>query len=317
MDTLLNHPRNSLDLRDLLQRPVILELDALTQSDKVFFVQSILLYIHHLRMAEPEREQFKHAIVIEEAHHVLSNERQSLVGGQSVMDITFREIREFGEAVIVLDQHPSQISMPALGNAYCTICFNLKHRSDVSAMGMAMLLPEDQKNILGELEVGRAIVRMAGRFVKPFMIAVPEFSIHKGTFSDTDVMAHMTKLGLMAARSQPIQRAPGFPGLTSGMFATMTGIPSATPRAAPSLQDSSLAMLQDIQRFPASGIAERYKRLGLSVRQGQKLKRRLIDALLIAEQIVTTHAGKLRVVQLTEQGQLELSRESQDDPVQP
>jgi len=30
------------------------------------------------------------------------------------MDITYREIREFGESIIALDQHPSQISMSAL-----------------------------------------------------------------------------------------------------------------------------------------------------------------------------------------------------------
>ena len=74
-------------------------------------------------------------------------------------------------------------------------------------------------------------------------------------------------------------------------------------------------MLRDIQRFPDSGIAERYKRMGLSVRQGQKLKLRLIDAGFIVEHMLTTHAGKLRVVQLTEQGQLVLSAQSQDEPV--
>jgi phosphatidylserine/phosphatidylglycerophosphate/cardiolipin synthase-like enzyme len=42
---------------------VILELDALTQSDKVFFTQALLLWIHHLRMTEARREHFKHIII--------------------------------------------------------------------------------------------------------------------------------------------------------------------------------------------------------------------------------------------------------------
>jgi hypothetical protein len=50
------------------------------------------------------------------------------------MEITFREIREFGESLIILDQHPSQISLPALGNTYCSICMNLKHKTDINAM---------------------------------------------------------------------------------------------------------------------------------------------------------------------------------------
>ncbi|GAF86587.1 unnamed protein product, partial [marine sediment metagenome] len=163
MGTLMNQGNDNIE--ELLARPVILELDALTQSDKVMFMQSMLLWIHHYRMTEPTRETFKHAIVIEEAHHILSGERQSFVGGQSVMEITFREIREFGEAMIILDQHPSQISMPALGNTYATFCFNLKHRTDVNAMSQAMLLQDDERMILGNLQIGEAVVRLQGRSV--------------------------------------------------------------------------------------------------------------------------------------------------------
>lgn len=283
------------DTRDsieaLLHRPVILELDALTQSDKVFFTEALLLWIHHLRMTEPLRETFKHAIVIEEAHHVLSNERQSLVGGQNVMEITFREIREFGESVIILDQHPSQIAMPALGNTYCTICFNLKHRTDVTAMGQAMLLKEDERAILGELQVGEAVVRLQGRSVKPFKILVPEFLIHKGTFTDTKVHEHMTRLGLAGPRAPPIPSTPV----------------SAPPGPAPVGTDSSattpqIAFLTDVAAFPDSGIAERYRRLGLSVRQGQKLKAALVAQGLIQDELETTRTGKVRVVRLTEYG---------------
>ena len=72
-------------------------------------------------MIEGKREVFKHANIIEEAHHVLSNERRSFIGGQSVMEIAFREIREFGESILILDQSPSSIAHSALANAYCTM----------------------------------------------------------------------------------------------------------------------------------------------------------------------------------------------------
>ena len=89
-------------------------------------------------MADKRRETFKHAIIIEEApHHILSGERRVLFGGQFFMEITFRETREFGESLIILDQHPSQISLPALGNTYCMQnekyphFFLDKHRQDI------------------------------------------------------------------------------------------------------------------------------------------------------------------------------------------
>ncbi len=189
MDKLVNSNNNK-SIDHILDKNVILELDALTQSDKTFFIQSALLYLHHKRMAEERREDFKHAIIIEEAHHILSDERRSLTGGQSVMDIVFREIREFGESLILLDQHPSKISLYALGNTYCTICMNLKHKTDINAMAQCMLLDRD-RDILGSLEVGQAVVKLQGRIARPFQIQIPLFEIQKGSVRDSDVKKHM------------------------------------------------------------------------------------------------------------------------------
>jgi len=195
MDKVLNTVQAQKHAIDrLLSQSTILEMDALGQADKVFLISALLLYIHHRRMAEGEREQFKHAVMIEEAHHVLSNERRSLIGGQSVMEITFREIREFGEAIIALDQHPSKISLAALGNTYCTICLNLKHQKDVNAMAQSMLLDTGERDILGSLEVGQAVVKLQGRVPRPFVIAIPEFEITKGAISDRAVQTKMAHL---------------------------------------------------------------------------------------------------------------------------
>ena len=290
MDVLLNQGHDDLDR--LLNRPVILELDALAQSDKVFFAQAVLLWIHHRRMVEPMRETFKHAIILEEAHHVLSDERKSLVGGQSVMEITFREIREFGEAMIILDQHPSQISVPALGNTYCTICFNLKHRTDVSAMSQAMLLQENEKAALADLQIGEAVVRLQGRSMKPFLMRVPAFTITKGAMTDVRVMHHMTKLGLLAVRQHAVT-------------APAVG-PAGLARDEPG--HSELAFLRDVAAYADGGVAERYKRLGFSVRFGERVKRTLAEKQLVQEEIQTTSRGKLRVIRLTEEGRLLLER---------
>jgi hypothetical protein len=62
-----------------------------------------------------------------------------------------------GESIIFLDQHPSLISTPSLGNSYCTIAMNLKHGNDTSAIGRAMLLNEELRECLGRLPVGEAL----------------------------------------------------------------------------------------------------------------------------------------------------------------
>ena len=131
----------SLDMQRLLDKRVILELDALTNSDKTFLIEALLLWIHHFRMGQSERERFKHAVFIEEAHHILLRKKQEVTGEETVTDVLLREIRELGESIIVLDQHPSLISKPALGNTYATIAMNLKHRGDI-AMIKDCLLPK-------------------------------------------------------------------------------------------------------------------------------------------------------------------------------
>jgi hypothetical protein len=300
MDGLLNTGTNQ-GLEHLLSKSAILEVDTLSHSDKVFLIQSILLWIHHHRMTEGQRESFKHAIMIEECHHVLSNERRSLIGGQSVMDITFREIREYGESLIILDQHPSKISLSALGNTYCTVCLNLKHAKDVNAMAQSMLLEAGEHDILGSLDVGQAVVKLQGRAVRPFLIIIPEFDIEKGMFADTMVRERMR-------------------GIVS-MYAAVRDMPASTERGPVDLssydQDQSvdrpaLAFLSDVQAHPESGVAARYKRLELSVRQGQKLKDKLVEQELIQEHEKRTLIGRLRVIRLTDRGQLLLSEHRQD-----
>jgi hypothetical protein len=291
MDKLVNSSNNR-SIDHILDKNVILELDALTQSDKTFFIQSALLYLHHKRMTEERREDFKHAIIIEEAHHILSDERRSLVGGQSVMDIIFREIREFGESLILLDQHPSKISLYALGNTYCTICMNLKHKTDINAMAQCMLL-DKEKDILGSLDVGQAVVKLQGRIARPFQITIPLFEIEKGKIADTFIKKHMQDIA-------PIDQQEDF------------RLPDSQPESAlvsePKNKDETLfAFLKDIQQYPVSGIAQRYKRLGISVRQGQKIKAKVLSQGLIEEQIQTTKTGRIKVISLTEKAETLLS----------
>jgi len=286
MDTLLNaHSNRSLD--HILDTNVILELDALTQSDKVFFVQALLLWLHHKRMTETKRETFRHCVLIEEAHHILSDERRSLIGGQSIMEIIFREIREFGECLIILDQHPSKISLPALGNTYTTICMNLKHKTDISAMAQCLLL-DKEKELLGRLEVGDAILKLQGRIPRPFLIKIPEFCIQKGRVTDAMIQERMPATELVCATLQQPEFTPGEP---------------LSPASPASMPHTMTELLADIREYPESGIAARYKRLGLSVRQGQKLKSAALDKGLIEDSMCKTPVGRRSCIKLTQQAQ--------------
>jgi len=295
MGDLLNSSSNR-SIDHILDGNVILELDGLSQADKTFFVQACLLYLHHKKMAENVREHFDRCILIEEAHHILSGQRTSLTGSESVMDTTYREIREFGVSLVLLDQMPSKLSGFALANSYATICMSMSNRADINAMTQTLLL-ESGKDVLGTLEVGQAVVKLQGRIPRPFLISIPEFMIQKGRVTDEQIRQYMKgKISPLDAEDQ----------VTSNAAAQKEGLPKDD--AADSSSHLESAFLQDVVDHPESGVAARYQRLGLSGRQGQKLKTKLIDQGLIEEQLETTRGGRLMTVRVTERGEQMLSQ---------
>ena len=295
MGDLLNSSSNR-SIDHILDGNVILELDGLSQSDKTFFVQSCLLYLHHKKMAENVRERFDRCILIEEAHHILSGQRTSLTGSESVMDTTYREIREFGVSLVLLDQMPSKLSSFALANSYATICMSMSNRADINAMAQSLLL-DSGKDILGTLEVGQAVVKLQGRIPRPFLISIPEFKIQKGRVTDEHIRDFMKdKISQLDAESKPSEDEPA-------------EREDSTKNVADNSSDiSDLAFLQDVEDHPDSGVAARYKRLGLSARQGQKLKTNLLKENAIGEHLERTATGRRMIVRLTEEGKQRLSQ---------
>ena len=156
----------------------------ITNADKTFLIEALLLWIHHYRMAQDQREKFKHAIIIEEAHHILLRKKQEATGEETVTDVILREIRELGESIICLDQHPSLISKPVLGNTYTSFAMNLKHRGDIAMIQDSLLLNSEQAGYLGRLEVGWSIVRLQGRWFWPFLVKFPLVTFEKGSVTN-------------------------------------------------------------------------------------------------------------------------------------
>ena len=283
-----NAPQAPPPLEKLLARNVVFELDALNDNDKTFFVESLLLWVHHYRMQQGARETFKHAILIEEAHHVL---RQTDAAKGGIMEVVLREIRELGEAIILLDQHPSLISLPALGNTYCTICLNLKHAKDVRSMAGTMLLNEDESKHLGRLPVGTGIVRLQDRYSQPFVVRFPLVKLRKGAVSDSQVRRRYLRSSGYSGSS---------PGIRPGEE-VRDGIRAVRPtedirREKEELDEDERALVIDVIAHPTSSVTERYGRLGLSADRGTKLTTQLVERKLLQKAAVTTGHGNITVL---------------------
>ncbi|MEW6664119.1 MAG: DUF87 domain-containing protein [Thermodesulfobacteriota bacterium] len=294
--------RNSFGMEDILQRNVILELDALTNSDKTFLIESLLLWIHHYRMGQAEREQFKHALVIEEAHHVLLRKKQEAAGEEAVTDIILREIRELGEAIVLIDQHPSLISKPAMGNTYCTVAMNLKHRSDIAMIAESLLLDTEQARYLGRLETGTAMVKLQGRWFFPFLVRFPLVKVEKGAVTDGMVREMM---GTWIDEREVISAGEGLSGgngAGNGVFRASRGEGKGPEEGGEGLAKAEELLLRDIGENQSSATTERYARLGLNAYMGDKGRKGLLERGLIEVKDVPTRTGRIKLLVATEKG---------------
>jgi hypothetical protein len=178
-------------------RITVLELDALDTNDKTFFIEVMLQWIRDWLLVSGRKEKLTGAIILEEAHHILNREKSSKLGSETVIELVFREIRELGLGMIYIDQHPSLVSYPALGNTSTHIYMNLgldtKHSSDIlDASNMLGLNYDEQGNYLRKLPVGHGFMlcRMSS-FPEPFLVEFPLVKLQKGSVNDCDIKGHM------------------------------------------------------------------------------------------------------------------------------
>lgn len=279
----INVARND-SLLDLLDKNVCLELNALGHSEKIFFIETLLVWIHHFRLLETQREKFKHCIIIEEAHNILS-----VSAKETVVDTLMREIRELGESIMLVDQHPSQISIPAMGNTYCTIALNMKHTKDIAALAEIMGIPRDYRDVLGQLAMGRAVVRLQARFTRPFQIQIPKVELDKGSVTDADLMQLYS-----ADYSDSEADLDGTNPETAN-----EDIPVEHKSNPDSLTELERLLINDIQDYPYDGVVRRYTRLGVSRRRGNSAKDRLIEHGLIQTVDIPTKTGKVVLLEFT------------------
>lgn len=171
--------RQQPNLDELLNQQIVLEMDNLATIEKIFLVESFLLWIYHYRKNQPQRERFKHAIVIEEAHHILSGKKEFQLGEETIIETIIRMIREFGESIIVIDQEPSKLSNSIMANTNCKICFNLGHGKDIKNMAESMNLTIEEMRYIDKLKVGEAIVKLKYRFTEPVHVRIPFVPVNK------------------------------------------------------------------------------------------------------------------------------------------
>ena len=174
-------------VEDLLDKKVILELNALSNIEKKFFCEFILTYIYKLKKSKQKNQsgKFDHAILVDEAHNIFLK-TPTHFSKESVTDMVYREMREYGTSLICLDQHISKLSDTVKGNSACSIAFQQQLPQDIYDISGIMQL-NGQRQFFSMLPVGSAIVKLSERYNLPFLVEVAPVRLRENVITDSQV----------------------------------------------------------------------------------------------------------------------------------
>ncbi len=207
--------RRSLPLDHLLSRPVVLEMDALSDDAKGLSMMFLLILLREYRRRDhvlhPEKKGLRHLLLIEEAHRVMENV-QSVGSSEVAADTRAKavkmitdflvEMRAYGQGMLIAEQSPEKLAPDAVRNTNLKIAHMLPGRQDREALASAMIMDEQQELFMGKLRVGQAAVFMTG-FEKATFMRVPNYKDGVDFVDyllDDAVSQHMARYQL-AARS--------------------------------------------------------------------------------------------------------------------
>lgn len=295
-------------LARILDKQIVLEVDSLgSQSDRAAFTKALLVWLFYHRLSEGRSTPSKHVLVIEEAHQCFQRRRD---GEQSVPDLMLRQMRDLGQSIVLLDQNPSLLSVPALGNTATTICLNLKHANDLEAAGKALTLPRAEWEHIGRLPVGQAIVKVASRHPTPFLV---QFPLWTGSAEEntprTEGRAERTpslKRSVEEARLALQEAIRAFRKSDRGERneeGKTVREERGLGKRDEGVDTGERVLLADIARSPLSVVTERYRRLGWSAHAGTETKRRVVEGGLVEEERVRVPEGSVTLLRLTPAGE--------------
>jgi hypothetical protein len=252
--------RKSMDIAEMLNRFVVIELDGLARDEQNLLVEFFLFWIYHYRMASNHRGRLRHVLVFDEAKRVfdVNKELRSTTEetGIAPIDIITDEIRDLGEALIVSDQEPSKLTHSIKANTYTKICGSLGHGRDMNEIAEAMNLSDEERDIISHLEPGEWIVKLGGRYTKPFLIKSFHLAVEKHV-TDGDVW------------SQDL----------SDLYLEEDGKPEE--KEIIEISDDAYELLLNVASHPFLGLTGRMNELKFTPKRIEKAKNELVELGLI------------------------------------
>ena len=175
----------SIPIQDLLERPTVIELAAIENSDQKALIISLLLlsilaYVNANYVGEGG---LRNVILLEEAHVLLdagSNVGQGEANpsaiAQGLVKRMLAEIRSYGVGIVIADQSPRKVSADVVALTDMKMVFRLVEATDKQMVADSMNMSEAQIQRLSRLKPGEAFL-FFNRLDEPEEVITPDYRL--------------------------------------------------------------------------------------------------------------------------------------------
>lgn len=175
----------SVPLEDILQKPTIIELAAIENSDQKALIISLLLlsilaYVNANYIGEGG---LKNVILLEEAHVLLDASTNAGQGdanpsaiAQGLVKRMLAEIRSYGVGLIIADQSPRKVTTDVVALTDMKMVFRLVEGEDKQIIGDSMNMSEEQIKRLAKLKPGEAFL-FFNKLDEPEEVITPDYRL--------------------------------------------------------------------------------------------------------------------------------------------
>lgn len=291
--------RNPVKIEELLNKPVILELDqAMPEALRIFLMETIMRWIHLYRLSQGESNKLRHIIFLEEVHNLFPRTKMTQDSSNS-LELIFREIRGFGEGIISITQHPSLLPIYILGNCSTQIFLPLQHSDDIEAARKTLFIPYTKAHVLDLLNVGEAVIKVKSR-IKPCHIKIIYVPLKKGLITDRYLNNRYLETEKKRKRLNLSDSTDSLPkqGFPHERY-QICRIPE---------KEIYKKYLISIATNPLQTITERNSALCISVSKAYEIIRTLQESGLINSQIISIGKTRRRLFSLTPEGKAALNK---------
>ena len=194
---------HSIPIQDLLEKPTVIELAAIENSDQKALIISLLLlsilaYVNSNYVGEGG---LKNVILLEEAHVLLDAESNSSYQdanpsaiAQGLVKRMLAEIRSYGVGIIIADQSPRKVSPDVVALTDMKLIFRLVEATDKQIVADSMNMSESQTQRLSRLKPGEAFL-FFNRLDEPEEVVTPDYRLENNisiTLSDEGIKSLST-----------------------------------------------------------------------------------------------------------------------------